>query len=113
MAGKKEQVKKYAYIYSVTEDVVLEVWNYWLSIHGAVRGKPHIFTETRRRAVEKGIGLFGKETAMKAILGCSFSDFHMGGNDAGKKYNSVELIFRDEWRVAKFVDLAEEYSERE
>jgi hypothetical protein len=37
----------------------------------------------------------------------------MGGNDSGKKYNSVELIFRDEWRIAKFVDLAEEYSERE
>jgi hypothetical protein len=113
MTGKKEQVKKYAYMYPVSEEDVLSAWNYWLQIHGSVRGKRHEFTESRRRALEKGIGLFGYETAMKAILGCSFSDFHMGGNDSGKKYNSVELIFRDEWRIAKFVDLAEEYSERE
>lgn len=113
MSGKKEQVNKYAYIYSVTESDVTKVWNYWLHIHGSVRGKPHVFTDTRRRAVEKGIGLFGVETVMKAILGCSFSDFHMGGSATGKKYNSVELIFRDEWRIAKFVDLAEEHSERE
>lgn len=113
MSGKKEHVKKYANIYPVSEELILLAWNYWLQIHGSVRGKPHTLTESRRRALEKGIGLFGYETASKAILGCSFSDFHMGGNDSGKKYNSVELIFRDEWRIAKFVDLAEEYSERE
>jgi hypothetical protein len=113
MSGKKEQVKKYANIYPVSEEDVISLWNYWLQIHGSSRGKPHTFTPSRRRALEKALGICGYETAMKAILGCSFSDFHMGGNDSGKKYNSVELIFRDEWRIAKFVDLAEEYSEHE
>lgn len=29
----------------------------------------------------------------------------MGGNDLGKQYNSLELIFRDDWRVKKFVSM--------
>jgi len=113
MSGKKEHVEKYANSYAVTEDDLISLWNYWLQIHGSSRGKPYILNTSRRRALEKGLGLFGYETCMKAVIGCSFSDFHMGGNDAGKKYNSVELIFRDEWRVTKFVKLAEEHDERE
>jgi len=113
MSGKKEHVEKYANMHPVSEELILSLWNYWLQIHGSSRGKQHALTPSRHRALHTALGICGYETASKAILGCSFSDFHMGGNDSGKKYNSVELIFRDEWRIAKFVDLAEECSERE
>ena len=113
MSGKKEHVKKYANIHPVSEELILSLWNYWLQIHGSSRGKQSALTTSRHHALNTALGIWGYEVASKAILGCSFSDFHMGGNDSGKKYNSVELIFRDEWRIAKFVDLAEEYSERE
>lgn len=113
MSGKKEHVEKYANIHPVSEDDVLSLWNYWLQIHGSSRGKQSALTPSRRRALENALGMCGYDSAMEAILGCSFSEFHMGGNNSGKKYNSVELIFRDEWRITKFVDLAKEHSEPE
>ena len=39
-----------------------------------------------------------------AIDGCHRSEFHSGDNPRGKKYQSLELILRDEDHVEQFID---------
>ena len=38
----------------------------------------------------------------EAISGCARSEFHMGKNDNGKKYNDIELICRDGKNIEQF-----------
>ena len=99
------------YIVSVTEDDIQEVWEYWLATHGSGRGRMASLNPSRRRAITNGIESYGVEKCKKAIYGCSLSEFHMGSNTAGKKYNSIELIFRDEWRVNKFAKMADDHEQ--
>ena len=105
--GKKVLRKFTATQTPVAEDQILDVWNTWLQFHAGARGRAPQLSESRRAAISYAIGAYGLELSRKAIEGCSLSEFHMGGNDLGKKYNSIELIFRDEWRVKKFASLVE------
>ena len=49
---------------------------------------------------------FDVETLKNAIIGCSKSAFHMGDNEQRKKYNSLELIFKNAEKIETFADLA-------
>jgi hypothetical protein len=51
---------------------------------------------------------YTKEDLCLAITGCSASKFHMGENDGGKVYDSIELIFRDAGKVDWFVNIGEQ-----
>ena len=43
---------------------------------------------------------------MSAVDGCHASAWHMGDNDRGRPYNSLELILRDASKVQFFSELA-------
>lgn len=45
---------------------------------------------------------FGMEFCREAILGCSYSDFHMGRNKQRVVYNTLELIFRNAENTERF-----------
>jgi hypothetical protein len=51
---------------------------------------------------------YAQDDLILAIVGCSASKFHMGENDGGKVYDSIELIFRDAGKVDWFVNLGEQ-----
>lgn len=46
------------------------------------------------------------EDCKLAIDGCHRSPFHAGQNDEGKKFQSLELIFRNESKLLGFIELA-------
>ena len=48
---------------------------------------------------------FSHQELSNAILGCAKSDYHMGNNPNGKKYNDLELIFRNSQKIENFADL--------
>lgn len=99
---KNVETKSTPTLHPVAEELIVSLWESWVSIHSVRRMK---LTEDRRRVLTHAISTYGYELAQKAIQGCALSEFHMGGNDLGKKYNSIELIFRDEWRVQKFAKM--------
>jgi len=108
MTTRKKVATKFtatSYADSVGEDLINQLWECWLNLHSVRRMK---LTEERRIVIAYAIGTYGLELALKAVQGCAVSEFHMGGNDLGKKYNSIELIFRDEWRVKKFAKMLDD-----
>lgn len=48
---------------------------------------------------------YGVETCVNAVVGCSYSDWHMGQNPQGKKYNDIELIFRNAQNIERFAGM--------
>lgn len=48
---------------------------------------------------------YTEEECAQAIRGCAASDWHMGRNSRGKKYNSIDLLFRDAAHVEEFIDI--------
>jgi hypothetical protein len=105
LSGKKVPVENLPYFSSVTESSILEVFTVWVDTFWSGRGRRPELTHSRRQAITRGIAGHGAQKAIKAVLGCSQSEFHMGGNDLGKQYTSLELIFRDDWRVKKFASM--------
>lgn len=47
---------------------------------------------------------YTEEECEQAIRGCAASDWHMGRNSRGRKYDDIELIFRDSSHVEQFID---------
>jgi len=59
--------------------------------------------DKRRLKVASAIADYGAAECMRAIDGCRQSDFHMGRNKQNKKYNDLELIFRDQDHIERFL----------
>lgn len=90
---------------SVVEDDILEVFNFWIEqCKGNARRKP-ILDSTRRLVIGAAIHDYGIDACKEAILGCTMSDFHMGRNKNGKRYDDIELILRDSKHVEQFLDI--------
>ena len=107
-SAPKLPIEKLPYFSAVTEDAIFEVFTCWVDTFWNGKGRRPKMSPTRENAIKRGIALVGKERALRAVRGCAMSEFHMGQNDQGKVYNSLELIFRDEWRVKKFASMAVE-----
>ena len=45
------------------------------------------------------------ERLMQAIDGCAGSKYHMGDNQQGRRYDSIELIFRNAGKVDEFAEM--------
>lgn len=94
-------------------DRAREVFDYWVKVHRTVRGAPQtVFTDRRRRLLERTLRDYNFETCIAAINGCALSDFHMGQNSRNRKYNDLELIFRDAQHIERFAGMALEASLR-
>lgn len=53
---------------------------------------------------------YGIETCKQAINGCANSRYHMGDNPQRKRYDSIELIFRNQDNVERFTGYTETHT---
>ena len=91
--------------------VFRRVFEYWKEVMERPRSRP---TEQKRAKVFERLNEGYTEQDIKdAIDGCSYSDFHMGDNDQGKRYNCITLICRSGEYLEKFLGYKEEVEEIE
>lgn len=89
-------------------DPVLAVFSHWAT---TLRGKSAVrcvLTEKRRKLIARALDDYGLETCLAAIDGCALSDWHMGQNPQGRRYDSLELILRGAEQIERFANLAHE-----
>lgn len=73
-----------------------------------VMSKPGAKLSPKRKArIEWALKEYGDDRARKAIIGCASSAFHMGENEQGKKFDDLELIFRNSEKFESFEALGE------
>lgn len=90
---------------SVAEDSIQEVFDYWVLVHkNESRRKPALDSD-RKFFIALAIHDYGVEDCKAAIDGCRLSDFHMGRNKQGKKYNDIKLILRGAEQIERFLEL--------
>jgi hypothetical protein len=70
------------------------IWETWTQHHCGVKGKAPVLTMQRLEIISTAIISYGFSDCVNAIIGCKESEWHMGSNPRGKKYNSLELILR-------------------
>ena len=79
------------------------VFEYWQQQLGHPDAK---FSEDRKGKIvarlKEGTSV---ERLCQAIDGCASSGYHMGENDQGRRYDSIELIFRNAGKVDEFIGL--------
>ena len=97
---KREQRRKAE---TVSDALISEVYEYWLSQMRPGRTRVPALDEKRRLKVASAIADYGALECMRAIDGCKRSDFHMGRNKQNKKYDDLELIFRDQDHIERFL----------
>lgn len=97
----KEQARKAS---TVAESAILLVFNYWKEkISPKSRA---VLDHHRRQRIGWAIHDYGIEACKQAIDGILKSDWHMGRNPSNKKYNDIDIIFRDCDKIEKFIELA-------
>lgn len=89
------------------KDQVQLVFDHWVAtVRNSGRGVRPVLSPERRRKIVKALEMYGFDTCMLAIDGVVKSDFHMGKNARGKKYDDISLILRDAKHIEMFADLA-------
>jgi hypothetical protein len=84
---------------------VHDVFDYWKSKLNHTRSK---LDPKRRKLIATRLKEgYTVADLRKAIIGCSVSQWHMGANDRGTKFDSLELILRDATNVDKFIGYAD------
>jgi hypothetical protein len=106
-ASPQLKVEQSAKASTVADSEAEEVYAYWVSVMRPGRKRVPKMEHDRLRKVKAAIADYGVETCKLAIDGCAASDFHMGKNRANKRYDDLELIFRDQSHVEMFLDRAE------
>lgn len=87
----------------VPPDQVVEIFNYWLEVMRSGSKRVPKLDDKRYEYIGAAIYDYGMEDCRAAIDGCTKSDFHMGRNKQGIKYDSIELIFRDSEHIDRFI----------
>jgi hypothetical protein len=91
---------------AVPPEQIEQVFDYWvLTMNKTGRA---ILSPERKELIGTAIHDYGLENALEAVRGCSMSSFHMGGNKQRKRYDSLDLIFRNAEKVEFFLQVAEE-----
>jgi hypothetical protein len=86
--------------------VVLSVFDHYRQYHQQAHKKPSPKSkEWKAIAARLSEGYTGDDL-IQAIDGMHKSPFHMGENDRGKRYDSLELCMRDGSKVQQFIELA-------
>lgn len=87
-------------------DDISELFNYWKETHQSPRSK---LDDKRKKLIKSALGLYSVEDLKLAILGCSYSGFHMGKDPKtnGKQHNGIDLILRDADHIDSFIKMAE------
>lgn len=97
----KEQARKAS---TVAESAILTVFEYWKQ-QISPRSRA-VLDHHRRTRIGWAIHDYGIEACKQAIDGIQKSAWHMGANPGNKKYNDIDVIFRDCDKVEKFIELA-------
>jgi hypothetical protein len=82
-----------------------QVFMHWqASMH-----KPRaLLDDKRRKLIRKALALgYTVSDLCKAIDGCKASAWHMGENERGKAFNTLELILRDAEKIDSFMGIAD------
>ena len=96
---------------SASDAEIQQVWDYWVSkMRGTSKRKP-VLDSTRRQFIGAAIFDYELQGCLDAIDGCAMSEFHMGRNKMNKRYDSIELIFRDAEHIEKFHDILDKSTE--
>jgi hypothetical protein len=96
---------------SVPSSEIQELWDYWVSkMREGSKRKP-VLDDARRQYLGAALHDYGMDGCRDAIDGCALSEFHMGRNKMNKRYDSVELIFRDAEHIEKFHDILDKSTE--
>jgi hypothetical protein len=88
----------------VPEAEVERVYQYWCSTMRPGRTRVPALDTKRYLKVAAAVADYGVDDCLKAIRGCAASDFHMGRNKQNKRYDDLELIFRDQTHVERFLE---------
>lgn len=99
---KKKTKKKKTTKVVESEDPVVIVFEYWKEVMGKT-SRTSLDT-TRRRTIVTALQNLTVDEMKLAILGCSKSPWHMGHNPNAKRYDSLELIFRNATYIEGFID---------
>ena len=89
----------------ISDSEVAEVWMHWITAMRTGSKRKPVLDATRRQIIAAAIYDYEVQGCKDAIDGCLLSEFHMGRNKMNKRYDSVELIFRDAEHVEKFHEI--------
>ena len=86
-------------------DSVKEIFDYWISVmeKGAGTKPTRGRTDKIKSRLNNG---YSVEQIKMAIDGCKQSDYHMGKNDSGKRYDCLTLICRSDEKLEQFIGYA-------
>lgn len=101
----KKTMSNNAKVATVAEDSIQEVFDYWVSIHKSESRRKPALDADRRFFIALAIHDYGIQDCKAAIDGCRLSDFHMGRNRQGKKYNDIKLILRGAEQIERFLEI--------
>ena len=100
----KKGSRRQLYGHSIPDTVLQDVWSHYVSTFSHRGPKPRLTAE-RVQLITMAVNEYDKATVLGAITGCSLSEWHMGGNPAGRRYTSIELILRDGAHIERFYGL--------
>lgn len=98
---RKEEKTNVAQSAPVTSPEIELVFEFWKT---AMKSPRSMLDDKRRKAIKSALKTgYTAEQLCDAISGCAKSDFHMGKNDKGLKYNGLDLILRNAEYIDKFI----------
>jgi hypothetical protein len=98
--ARQEKICKSA---PVVESDIQRVYEHWCAVMRPNRKNPAKLDLKGRECVAAAISDYGIDTCLRAIDGCSKSSFHMGRNKQNRRYDSLELIFRNHEKIEQFL----------
>lgn len=96
---------------SVSPSEVEQLWEYWVTVMRTTAKRKPVLDDARRQYLGAALYDYGMDGCRDAIDGCALSEFHMGRNKMNKRYDSVELIFRDSEHIEKFQEILDKSKE--
>ena len=94
-------------------DHVVEVFDHYRTHHPRAHRKPSPKSKEWRAIKARFAEGYTVQDLCSAIDGCHKSPWHMGANERGRKYDSLELITRDGSKVQQFMEFARNGAPRE
>jgi hypothetical protein len=93
----------------ISTDEITAVFTHWVSTFRSTgKGPVPVLSDKRRSKIARAISDYGVQTCLDAVSGCAMSDWHMGDNPRGKRYDDIELILRDAAHIERFATICAE-----